>query len=95
MREVEVGEPDLAGQSNRHNLSMSAKPRGSQSLGKKMEAYLQAILAWMLRILLSKFLGLQDAFLAISPIRRLVAYALMPRCWATISARLQKPSNDE
>lgn len=57
-----------------------------------LEACLQSVLAWIFQLLLSFFSDLQDAFLAIRIIRRLVAFALAPRCHSSVAARIRQTS---
>ena len=60
-----------------------------------LEFWLQSLLAWFLQLLLHTFFDLQDAFLAIGFVRRLVAFALAPRCQVAVLAHLKSPAKNK
>ena len=76
-----------------HELAVRPRVRGKPLLFRTLDLYLQAALAWLFQILLYTFTDLQDAILAIAVVRRLVVYALMPRCQQTIARSLHKPED--
>lgn len=76
-----------------HELAVRPRVRGKPVLLRTLDLYLQAALAWLFQVLLYNFIDLQDAILAIAVIRRLVVYALTPRCQQTIAKSLRKPED--
>ena len=54
-----------------------------------LELYLQRFLGWFFDLFLKTFNEAQDAVLAITPLRRLIAFALAPRCQATVNTRIK------
>ena len=60
-----------------------------------LERMVQTALAWFFQWLLTTFFDLQDAFLAIPTLRRLMAYALAPRCQAAVFKGLRRPSQNK
>lgn len=73
-----------------HELAVRPRVRGKPVIFRTLDVYLQAALAWLFQTLLYTFIDLQDAILAIALIRRLVVYALMPRCQQTVAKSLRK-----
>lgn len=73
-----------------HELAVRPRQKDKPTLVKMAELLLQAALAWLCQFLLHTFIDLQDAILAISIIRRLMAYALLPRCRSTLASHLCK-----
>jgi len=71
-----------------------AKPAGQASLSQCWRESLHRLLAWFLQLLLLYFAELQDAFLAIPAVRRVVAFSLTPNCSATVLAHLIPPSEN-
>ena len=80
--------------SDSHELAVRPRLKDKASIFRMLEVCLQSALAWLFQFLLYNFISLQDSFLAIPVIRRLVAFALMPRCQATVTSCLQK-ANDK
>ncbi len=60
----------------------------------RLEDVLRSLLASMCHWLLLTFAGLQDAMLAIGSLRRVVAFALTPRCRAAVLHRLLPPGKN-
>ena len=75
------------------DLTSTARTDLKPDLIRLAESYLQRFLGWFFHLFLQTFNELQDALLAISPLRRLVAFALAPRCGPTVQAQIQDGSN--
>jgi hypothetical protein len=65
-----------------------------QALLKCMGETIHKLLVWFLQLLLFYFDELQDAFLAIPVVRRLVAVSLLSSCKATVLAHLITPAEN-
>lgn len=66
-----------------------------QAFLKCLGETIHKLLVWFLQLLLAYFDELQDAFLAIPLVRRLVAFSLTPSCNATVLAHLILPSENK
>lgn len=74
-----------------HSERAAAHPAAKAA---RLEDVLRGLLASMCHWLLLTFAGLQDAMLAIGSLRRVVAFALTPRCRAAVLARLLPPGRN-
>ena len=77
-----------------HELIRTTR-KDKPALVLSLEFWLQSLLAWFLQLLLHTFFDLQDAFLAIGFVRRLVAFALAPRCQVAVLAHLKSPARNK
>lgn len=60
----------------------------------RIEDICRGLLATLCHWLLVQFAGLQDAVLAIASLRRVVSFALTPRCRAAVLSRLLPPARN-
>ena len=88
-------EADGEAQQEESPVLPAAQPSKDASLSKHRPDELHKLLAWFLRLVLFYFAELQDVFLAVPVIRRVVAFSLTPNCSTAVLRHLNPPDENK